>query len=59
MGVSELTAVSSTTAHKELDYKNRRAGTKSGLFSALHPDPSKTQVTWEVLMKYLLNLDHK
>lgn len=59
MGVSELTAVSSTTAHKELDYKNMRAGTKSGLFSALHPDPSKTQVTWEVLMKYLLNLDHK
>lgn len=59
MRVSELTAVSSTTANEELDYKNRRVGTNSGLLSALHPAPSKTQVTWEVLMKYLLNLGHK
>ena len=59
MGVSEFTAVSSTAAHEELDCKNRRAGTNSGLLSAVHPVPSKRQAMWKVLTKYLLNLDHK
>lgn len=43
MGVSEFTAVSSTAAPEELDCKNRRAGTNSGLFSAVHRVPSKRQ----------------